>query len=209
MGHLLEQRGFNRHYRTGQTARSGIDPRARPSFRDVQLDRDAGTITLRRPVLLDLGAVAKGLAADLAAEQLAAHVPGVAVDAGGDCLVRGSPMAGRPWRVGIRHPRRPERLLTVVKVPAGAVCTCGGYARHGHLLDARSGRSADSIISATVVTPTAMAADALSTAALLLRPDGGPRLLEASGVEGLLVTADLELIATGGFGALVADATRS
>ena len=203
VGHLLEARGFDRHYRTGRTVRSGIDPCARPSFRDVELDREAGTITLHRPLLLDLGAVAKGLAVDLAAEQLATHAPGVAVDAGGDCLVRGSTTAGRPWRVGIQGPRQPGRLLTAVEVPAGAVCTSGLYARHGHLLDARSGRSAEGVISATVVAPTAMAADALSAAALLLGPSGGLRLLEASGVEGLLVTADHEQIATSGFGALV------
>ncbi len=216
VGHLLEARGFDRHYRTGRTFRSCIDPCARPSYREVELDREAGTITLHRPLLLDLGAVAKGLAVDLAAEQLARLAPGVAVDAGGDCLVRGCTATGRPWRVGIQHPCEPERLLTTVEVPAGAVCTSGGYARRGggrrqagHLLDARSGRTAERIISATVVAPTAMAADALSTAALLLGPTGGLRLLEDSGVEGLLVTADLEQVATSGFDALVADAARS
>jgi FAD:protein FMN transferase len=216
VGHLLEGRGYNRHYRTGRTARSGIDPSARPSFQDVELDRDTGTIVLRRPVLLDLGAVAKGLAVDLAAEQLARLAPGVVVDAGGDCVVRGATMTGRPWRVGIRHPLQPGRLLTAVELAAGAVCTSGGYARRGrgplqagHLIDARSGRAAEGIVSATVVAPTAMAADALSTAALLLGPTDGPRLLQASGVEGLLVTADLEQIATAGFSALVVDAPRS
>jgi FAD:protein FMN transferase len=216
VGHLLEARGFDRHYRTGLTFRSGIEPCARPSFRDVELDRDAGTITLHRPLLLDLGAIAKGLAVDLAAEQLARLAPGVAVDAGGDCLVRGSTTTGRPWRVGIQHPRESERLLTVVEVPAGAVCTSGGYARRGHgplhaqhLIDARSGRAVAGIASATVVAPTALAADALATAALLLGPTGGLRLLEASGVEGLLVTADLEPVATSGFGALVVGVARS
>ena len=42
-----------------------------PSYRDVVLDPERKTVTLRRPVTLDLGAVAKGLAVDLAARELA------------------------------------------------------------------------------------------------------------------------------------------
>lgn len=64
VGGAMERRGYDRNYRTG--ARVRIPVETAPSWRDVILDRDAGTIFLRRALLLDLGATAKGLAVDLA-----------------------------------------------------------------------------------------------------------------------------------------------
>src|SRR5215212_10133486 len=50
IGHTLEQRGFDRHYQTGATIATPIPPDARPNFRDVRLDPERRTITLRRPL---------------------------------------------------------------------------------------------------------------------------------------------------------------
>ena len=69
IGASLEQLGFNINYKTGQAIQSGIEARS-ASFRDVRLDRRDHTILLRRPLILDLNAVAKGLAIDLAAREL-------------------------------------------------------------------------------------------------------------------------------------------
>jgi FAD:protein FMN transferase len=204
VGGLLETRGFDREYRTGARIRSRLDPSAPTSFRDVHLDPSASTVTLDRPLLLDLGALAKGLAVDLAARELAA-APGGVIDAGGDCLVWGHPADDRGWRVGVRHPRQADRFVAVLGLGDGAVCTAGDYARrpaHGgrdhHIVDPRRHGAVTVVASATVVAPTAMVADALSTAAMVLGPVDGPRLLAACGVEGLLVTGDLELAATPG-----------
>ena len=60
-----------------------------------------------------------------------------------------------------------------------------------HLLDPRAGATATAAISATVIAPTAMAADALSTAAFVLGADAGLALLAAQGVAGLIVTPAL------------------
>src|SRR3984893_17969560 len=70
VGHAMETRGFNLEYRTGRTVRTALEPRGSVSYRDVRLDPDRRTITLLRPLILDLGAVAKGLAIDLAAREL-------------------------------------------------------------------------------------------------------------------------------------------
>ncbi len=84
------------------------NPAARVSYRDVRLDPDRKTITLLRPLILDLGAVAKGLAIDLAARELRPF-ENFAIDAGGDLYLGGCNPSGEPWSVGIRHPRREIR----------------------------------------------------------------------------------------------------
>jgi thiamine biosynthesis lipoprotein len=161
------------------------------SYTDVVLEPERRTITLRRPLTLDLGAVAKGLAVDMAARELAA-LRNFAIDAGGDLYLGGSNKQGAPWRVGIRHPRDKSELIGSLEVSNKAVCTSGDYERPGHILDPRTGASPESVASVTVVAPSAMLADALATAAFVLGPDDGLALLENQGVDGLIVTASLQ-----------------
>src|SRR5580704_6525636 len=54
--------GFDRHYRTGERTAVAAHADDPVSYRDVEVDRDRRTITVARPLQLDLGAVAKGLA---------------------------------------------------------------------------------------------------------------------------------------------------
>lgn len=199
IGADLEARGFNHEYRTGAEVRSGVAPDARVSYRDVVLDAEQRTITLRRPLLLDLGGVAKGLAVDLASRELA-PLEDFAIDAGGDLFLSGHNAADEPWVIGIRHPREEGRLIVTLRLTNCAVCTSGDYARLNerghHLLDARTRRPASAIASLTVIAPTAMVADALGTAAFALGPEDGVRFLERHGVEGFGVTPALERFAT-------------
>ena len=204
MGQRMEERGFNREHRTGDTIHSAR-PAANASFRDVELDPDRRTITLHRSLTLDLGAVAKGLAVDAAAKELAPFRD-FAINAGGDLYLGGCNARGEPWSVGIRHPRREHELIHSVRVSNQAVCTSGDYERRSpagvdghHILDPRTGASAEAIASATVVADGAMLADALATAAFVLGPREGISLLERMGVEGLLVTREMEQFTTGGF----------
>lgn len=203
VGAPMEARGFTRNYRTGTQAPSGVVADARACWRDVTVDARAGTITLARPLLLDLGAVAKGLAIDLALAELAAF-PGAAVNAGGDIAVRGVNRDGGAWRIGIRHPRQRDALWTRVQVQAGAVCTSGDYERRapaggGHILDPRAGAPAGGVASCTVIAPTAILADALGTAATVLGPERGISWLDAQGVDGLILTPALASFTTTGF----------
>jgi thiamine biosynthesis lipoprotein len=159
------------------------------SYRDVKLDRRARTILLRRPVVLDLNAVAKGLAVDLAVRELQQYAD-VCVEAGGDLYVRGRNAAGEAWHVGIQHPRAEGVLLETLHLTDTAVCTSGDYQRRGHIVDARSHQSPTDLASVTVVAPTAMAADGLSTTAMLLGRERGLEFLEQQDVGGLLVAPD-------------------
>jgi thiamine biosynthesis lipoprotein len=210
VGHRLAALGFDRHYQTGERVDRAALEGSEPSYLDVELDTDRRAIRLARPLQLDLGAVAKGLAIDLAARELA-PLGDFAIDAGGDLYLGGRNEAGEPWRVGVRHPRAPGGLIANLRVSDQAVCTSGDYERRtpdeaaNHLIDPRSGATAVGAISATVVAPTAMVADGLSTAAFVLGPRAGLELLTRGGVDGLIVGADLSQVATPG----VADALLS
>jgi len=205
VGAAQQRRGFDREYVSGRVgaveAPSGA---AGATYRDVTVDRAAGTLTLRRPLLLDLGAVAKGLAIDLAARDLAAFER-CAVEAGGDLYGGGADRNAAPWQIGVRHPREANALLGTLAVAHAAVCTSGDYARPAavagehHLLDPLRGRSPRGLSSVTVLAPSAIVADALSTAALILGPRAGLRLLREQGVEGLLVTRSGTMLTTPGF----------
>ena len=198
VGYRMEQRGFNREHRSGEIVRSAIAPEDDVSYRDIELDADRGTITLLRPLTLDLGAVAKGLAVDTAARELSSFQD-FAIDAGGDLYLAGLNPAGAPWSVGIRHPRRDHELIETLRVTNQAVCTSGDYERGAdHILDPRSGESHHSVASATVVASSAMLADALATAAFVLGPEEGMSFLNRMGVDGLIITPELARYETRG-----------
>jgi thiamine biosynthesis lipoprotein len=198
VGLCMESRGFNREHVTGEIIHTPIAPDAGITWRDVHLDPERKTITLRRPLGLDLGAVAKGLAVDAAARELQAFRD-FTIDAGGDLYLAGHNPAGKPWSVGIRHPRLLGELIETVQVSGLAVCTSGDYERREHILNPASGASADTVASATVVAPVAMLADALATAAFVLGPVEGIEFLQRMGAEGLIVTPDLATYETPGF----------
>ena len=221
IGRALERKGFDRNYLTGErtaapeqhmpdegprTQPPASTPRAQAersaAWRSVLVDSDRRTITLAQPLLLDLGAVAKGLAVDLAARELR-HFAGVCVDAGGDLFARGANDAGQPWRIGIQHPRDPQRIAYTVELtqPNGAaVCTSGDYERRDatgqghHILDPRPGhrrgQSPPRLASVSVIAGTAMSADGLATAAFVLGPRAGRRLLESEGAAGVFITPE-------------------
>ena len=203
VGHAMENSGFNRNYLTGEQTASRVEAGS-ASRRDIALDPAERTVTLARPLVLDLGAVAKGFAIDLAAAELE-EFGDFAINAGGDILARGRHSPGNAWRIGVRNPRVPDQPIETLVISGAAVCTSGDYERPRpdgkpghHLLDPATGRSAEGLASVTVVAPSAMLADALSTAAFVLGPELGLELLEVQNVEGLFVSTDLRMYETKG-----------
>lgn len=201
VGRQMEDRGFNRDYRTGAAINPSGAHDAAVSYRDVHADRASHTVTVDRPLTLDLGGLAKGLAIDLAAQELRPFEH-FAIDAGGDLYVAGHNGAGTPWSIGIRHPRRDREAITRLSISDAAVCTSGDYERQSaesghHIIDPR-GATSTSLASVTVIAPTAMLGDALATAAFVLGPVEGLQLLERHGVDGLMYSPQLERFATPG-----------
>lgn len=168
-----------------------------------------GRVKLARPGMrLDLGGVAKGYAAARAAEVLRRHgIASALIDAGGNIVVVGARPDGRPWRLGIRHPRKPGDVMGYVEVKDAAVVTSGDYerffisggTRYHHILDPRTGYPARNSVASTVVCRDSTVADIVSTAAFVLGGADGLEFAESQGCEALLVTPDGSVVSTGGF----------
>jgi len=163
----------------------------------LAVDPNNRCVRLQHPGMgIDLGGIAKGYAVDAAVEALKRHgVDSGLVDAGGDLRVVGRNRDGGNWRVGLRHPLAPSRLLLSVLVEDEAVATSGNYfryftvggLRYGHLLHPRTGTPADSALSATIIAKSAMRADGLATAAMIHGAGAMAFIQRVSGIEGIVV----------------------
>ncbi len=178
------------------------------------LELDGNALRFGKPGLrLDFGAIAKGYAVDKAVAALKEKgVPRAIVDAGGDLFVLGLQPSGNPFRIGIEHPSA-DTPLCVVAIADRAVTTSGvkrryfeiGDVRFNHIVDPRTGRPVDEAVSVTVIASTAMLADGLSTAVMVLGREEGLALVDRfPGAEALVVTlsgADsLRVFPSAGFG---------
>ncbi|MBE3582560.1 MAG: FAD:protein FMN transferase [Limnochordaceae bacterium] len=180
------------------------------NYHDLELDAATHSARLRRRgQVLDLGGIAKGYGAELAARMLQeSGVTQGLVDLGGNIFALGHKPDGTPWRAGIKDPRNAGALQAVAVLPVAdtALATSGDYeryfiyegVRYSHLLDPHTGYPARSVMSATVITPDGAMGDALSTAAFVVGPEKGPALLSKAGAEGIWIRPDFSVIATPG-----------
>jgi len=153
----------------------------------VLLDEEGGVVFLPSGMNIDLGAIAKGYAADLACDGIYYSVKGVMVDIGGDISIRGRKPSGDPWLVAIADPRDPEKTLAELALTGDCgVATSGDYERYfevdderySHIIDPRTGLPARWVVSTTVIAPTATLADALTTAVFVLGVSEGIALID-------------------------------
>jgi thiamine biosynthesis lipoprotein len=168
--------------------RSAGGPRPAARWRDVSLDRAAGTVTRPVGVQLDTGGVVKGMFCDLLAEDLAGH-ESFALIAAGDVRIGGGEGLLRPIRVASPFD---ASVLHVFELVLGAAATSGigrrswldadGRPAH-HLLDPATGRPAfTGIVQVTALAPSALEAEWLSKAALLSGPAAALDWLTHGGV---------------------------
>jgi thiamine biosynthesis lipoprotein len=182
-GALVRAWGFLRRQGRTPTDDELASALAASGMRHVELDAAGRRMRFTRPgVEINPGAIGKGWAVDRASDALAAAgVPSMLVH-GGQSSVRARGIHGpalpgrRGWPVGLRHPLFPGRRLATITLDDRALGTSGSATqffvdrgrRLGHILDPRTGRPAEGVLSATVIAPTAAVADALSTAAYVL-----------------------------------------
>lgn len=175
----------------------------RLGWRHVHFDRGSGRLEFDRPGMrIDLGGIAKGHAVDAAAAELRADgVVNALVDISGNMSALGAPAGAAGWTIGIRDPR--DRIPYVARLPLSGECisTSGRYEQFatqggrqdGHILDPRTGWSADGSIAVTVVAPTARTADAWSTALFAMAPDEARRSARArEDIRALLITPGID-----------------
>ena len=151
-------------------------------FNKVQLDSSAQTITFLLPNMqLDMGAIAKGYAADKVLALLKSFgITNALVDAGGDMVAFGMPPQKKGWTIGINVPGQQEKLLERKLVLTNKAVATSGDAfqymlhegkKYAHIIDARTGYGVTFQRNVTVVAPTATTADWLATACSILTLD--------------------------------------
>ncbi|MDR0444032.1 MAG: FAD:protein FMN transferase [Treponema sp.] len=176
------------------------------NWRNVELDHHTRSVFLRRRgMALDLGAIAKGYAADEAAAIIrSAGVKRAIIDLGGNIFTVGVKKNKSPWRVGIQHPLE-ERGFTIgmVQTTEQTVVTSGVYERffeadsvkYHHIFSPSRGYPVNNgLLSVTVICSVSMDADALSTAAFVMGYARGRALVESfPGAEAVFVFEDLSV----------------
>ena len=151
----------------------------------VRVD-ESGTVTLGPGQSIDLGAIAKGYAANKVLEVFREYgLPRAKAELGGNVLVLGDRPDETPWRVGIQDPKRPDDpngFIGVLELTDSFAVTSGGYQRYfeqdgetyWHILDPDTAAPARSgLASVTVVSPSALTCDGLSTALFVMGLEDG------------------------------------
>lgn len=180
----------------------------------VHLDREEKTVYLsKRGMSIDLGGIAKGYAAEKAAQVLKEQgIDRGVVNAGGNVVVLGSKNRREPWRVGIQDPRNSNDLIGVLSLSGQAAVTSGDYqrffekngVRYHHLLDPATGQPAREAISVTVVCDSSTRADILSTAFFVMGREQALDLANRlEGVEVIFVGPDKRITVSSGLKELV------
>ncbi|MDR2194003.1 MAG: FAD:protein FMN transferase [Treponema sp.] len=185
------------------------------NYRKVALDPEKRTVFLSQSgMMLDLGGIAKGYAADEAVKIIEKHkIQAALIDLGGNIFVYGARSGKRNWRVGVQDPRgERDQSLGIVAIEGSATCVTSGVyerfleidgKRYHHILSTRDGYPVNNgLLSVTIIATTSMDADALSTALFALGYEKGRALAESlsasHGVEALFVFEDKTIRGTAG-----------
>ena len=167
-----------------------------------KLQLNESRLYLPEGMMLDLGAVGKGIALDRILEYLEKEekIRAALISAGGSVLTFGEKPDGSDWKVSIANPAEPSESIGVLTL-AGQWCisTSGDYeryvevdgVRYHHITNPATGYPADSGVSGvTVLTKDGFLSDALSTACFILGPEKGTVLAAQYGAEVLFVNRD-------------------
>lgn len=181
------------------------------NYRNVRIDEEKSTVFLeKKGMMLDLGGIAKGYAADLGVASL--RKEGIAsgiVAVAGDIRTFGLKPDGGLWNIGLRNPRQKDEsdeLIARMHLGGKAISTAGDYERffmadgkrYHHLLDPSTGYPADCCRSVSVVSDEGVLSDAFSTAVFILGPDRGLSLLRQMDLDAVVVDKEGRIISTSG-----------
>jgi thiamine biosynthesis lipoprotein len=177
-------------------------------YKNIRVSKKYKTVFLRkRGMAIGTGGIAKGYALDHAGAILrGAGVDSYMIFGGGQVQVHGQ-RDGRPWRVGIQHPRDASSYFAALESTGASFSTSGDYEhavfdgagkRWHHIIDTKTGRPADRTLSVTIMTSEGIYADALSTAAFVLGPEKALKMLSriAYPAVAVIVGADCKVYMT-------------
>jgi len=170
------------------------------NYKDILIARTDATVFLKRKgMMIDLGGIAKGYAADLAVESLKTEgILSGLVSIAGDIRTFGMKPDKNPWIIGIKNPRQTgekDEIVAKIRLIDKAISTSGDYERYfiaenkryHHLLDPKTGMPASGCRSVSIVTDKAANTDAFSTAVFILGPEKGMKLVEEMGMDAMII----------------------
>ncbi|MBL7130538.1 MAG: FAD:protein FMN transferase [Candidatus Omnitrophica bacterium] len=167
-------------------------------FKNIHIDKKNNSIKFKRKGMkIDLGGIAKGYAIDVAVKELKRKgIDSAIINAGGDIYCLGSKF-GNPWKLGLQHPRKKDKILTTLELKDLAIATSGDYEqymeiggkRYSHIINPKTGYPVENdIVSVTVVAKDAVTADAVATCIFLLGKEKGMKVFENyEGVERIII----------------------
>ncbi len=169
----------------------------------IRIDEAAGTVTLENPMMkLDVGAIAKGYAVEMAARSLEEKgITGYVLNVGGNVRTIGKKGDGTKWTVGIENPdeNAEDAYLAYLELAGESLVTSGSYQRYyvvdgkryHHIIDPETLMPAEGHISVSVVCKSSAQGDAFSTALFCMSLEDGMALVEQTPeVEAMWVTKD-------------------
>ncbi|EKQ55469.1 MULTISPECIES: FAD:protein FMN transferase [unclassified Clostridium] len=181
------------------------------NYKDIILNIEKNSAKLSRVgQKIDLGAIAKGYAADRIIDIYKKNsVESGFINIGGNVLTLGNKPDSSPWSIGIQNPFQIRgEFIGIVKISDETVVTSGDYVRYfekdkiryHHILDPRTGYPAKSdLISATIIGKSSIEADSLSTAIFILGLREGMELVnKIDDIEAIFITSGKKVFATKG-----------
>jgi thiamine biosynthesis lipoprotein len=171
-------------------------------YHGIEMRSPAYAIKKQNPdIYLDLSGIAKGYAVDRVSDYLEGlNFQSYLVDIGGEIRAKGQKQDGEHWRIGIEKPLVDGReVQRVIPLSDMAMATSGDYRnffihdgiRYSHTIDPRTGRPIlHNLLSVTVLDDSAMVADAMATALMVMGPGDGIIFAEKNGISAYFIQSD-------------------
>jgi len=194
VGHLYDYR--MKQHPTEKQIKNQLDA---VNYKNIKLNETQTSISFsHKNTRIDLGGIAKGYAVDNAIKILRdCGVHNALVSAGGDSRILGD-KNGRPWVMGVRHPRDKSKVVVSIPLSDSAISTSGDYERYfiengtrfHHIIKPTTGLSADQTWSVSVLANEAITSDALSTTLFVLGTEKALKLINSlDDIEAVVIDA--------------------
>jgi len=170
------------------------------NYKNVIIDKGKSTVLLKKKdMLLDLGGIAKGYAADLAVQSLKQQgISAGIVAIAGDIKAFGLKPDNKPWIIGIKNPRQTnndDEIIAKIHLSSKAISTSGDYERYfmlngqrfHHLLIPQTGLPGYACQSASVIADEGVMTDGFDNALFILGPEKGLALAKEIGLDAMII----------------------
>jgi len=178
------------------------------NYKNIKLDETQKSIFFsHKNTKIDLGGIAKGHAVDNAINILSnCSIKNALVTAGGDSRILGDKI-GRPWVMGVKHPRDDKKVVVSIPLSNAAISTSGDYERfyiedgkrYHHILQPSTGKSVNHSWSVSVLANDSLTSDALSTTLFVLGTKKALQLINSlNDIEAIVIDSNGKMFYSSG-----------